>query len=89
MRDAIHLPDAVPAIGRAAQVQVIEMCERDDGFGRVRLILDRRQNDRLWPKPWRPEQGLAIRRCVGIGWEIATPNAGRRLPTGRSPVASS
>jgi hypothetical protein len=60
MDDAIDLPDAMPAIGRLAQVETVEMRQRDDRLCLSVAILDRRQLDCLGLKARAPEQGLAI-----------------------------
>lgn len=55
MCHAIDLPQAMPAIIGPSQVEVIEMSERDDGFGRAILVIGGRQADGLWLKAWNPE----------------------------------
>lgn len=55
MCHAIDLPQAMPAIIGLSQIEVIEMSERDDGFGRAILVIGGRQADGLWLKAWNPE----------------------------------
>ena len=80
MLDAIHLPNAVPAIGCAAQDETVEMCEIDGRLSPCGRGFGRDQFDGLRLESGRPEQRIAIRRFVGVVREIATPNAERRLP---------
>ena len=75
MRDAIDLPDSMPAIGRAAQVEAGEMGEPDYRLGRSVVMFDGGQLDGLRANAGLPEEGLPIRGRLGIAGEIATPNA--------------
>ena len=80
MRDAIDLPDAVPAILSLAQIEAVEMRKRDDGFGLAVMVLQRHKPYGLRLEARTPEQRLPIRRGFRIGRKIATPSAARRLP---------
>ena len=46
MCNAIDLPDAMPTVGRAAKIELVEVGERNSGF-RFTVMLDRRQHHRL------------------------------------------
>ena len=89
MFDAIHLPDTVPAIGGAAQVEAIEMRQRQGRFGVAFLVTDRGQHYRLRLQVWRPDRRLPVMRRVGIAREIATPSEPRTLQgRGQPPLRS-
>lgn len=60
VRDAIGLPDAVPAIGGLAQIEAVEMRQRDDRLGSAVVMLHGREPYGPWLKAWGPEQGLPI-----------------------------
>ena len=79
MCDAIHLPDAVPAIGSAAQIEAGEMGKRQYRFGVAVLMLDRREHHRLRLKARTPDWWRPVMRRVGIAREIATPSDLRTL----------
>ena len=80
MCDAIDLPDAMPAIRGVAQIETIEMRQRDDRLGCGVTLLYRGERDGLWLKAWNPEQGLPIGGCLRIGRKIEAPSDSRRLP---------
>ena len=84
--DAIDLPDAVPAILGLAQVEAVEMRERDDGLGLAVMVLQRGEPYCLRLKARAPEQGLPIGWCFRIGRKIAAPSASRRLPGAGGPA---
>lgn len=88
MRNPIDLPDAMPAIYSATQVEAVEMGERNDTLRLVAAMPRGGEHYCLRLKAWIPEQGLPIRRGFRIGWKIATPSAGRRLPGDPIPARS-
>ena len=55
MRDAVSLPDAVPAILSLAEVETVEMRKRDDGFGFAIMVLQRHEPYGLRLEVWTPE----------------------------------
>src|SRR5690606_13128141 len=79
MRDAIDLPDAVPAIGSTAQVEAGEMRQRQYWFGVAVHVLDGRQHHSLRLKARTPDWWRPVKRRVGIAREIATPSDPRTL----------
>lgn len=60
MRNAIDLPDAMPAIGSLAQVEAVEMRKRDDRLRLAVVMLHGGEPYRPRLKAWAPEQGLPI-----------------------------
>nr|WP_176408598.1 hypothetical protein [Haematobacter massiliensis] len=79
MFDAIHLPDAVPAICGAAQVETFKMRQHQYRLGVVVFVNDRRQHHDLRLKARTPDRRLPVMRRVGIAREIATPSDARTL----------
>ena len=75
MRHATDLPDAVPAIGGAAQIEAGEMSERDNRFRIAVMMLDGQQFHGLRPDTRIPEERLFVGGCVRVAREIATPSA--------------
>ena len=60
MRDAINLPDAMPAIGGLAQVEPVEMRQRDNRLHLPVVMLHGGERYGARLKTWAPEQGLPI-----------------------------
>lgn len=77
MRDPINVPKAMPAISGLSQIELIEMCQRNDRSELTVDLLGGREADGLWLKAWNPELRLTVRRRFGVAGEIATPSAWR------------
>src|SRR5690606_8294125 len=89
MRNAVRLPDAVPAIGSAAHIEAVEMRQRQYRFGVVVLVIDWRQHHGLRLKARTPDRRLPIMRRVGSAREIANPSDARTLRgRGQPPLRS-
>lgn len=80
MRDTINLPDTVPAVIGSTQIKAVEMRQRERRNGCVAEEWCRREQNCLRLKTWHPEQGLLIRGCFRVAWEIATPSVWRIRP---------
>lgn len=89
MRDAIGPPDAMPAIGRAAQAEAIEMGELDGWTTGVGYMRDGQQHEGVRMHARRPERSLQISRRVWIAWERATPSGAQTIPVVLRPVCRS
>lgn len=74
MCGAIDLPDTMPTVCRAAQVETIEMRKRDGCFRLAVAILHRRKHYSLWLKARIPEQGLPVGRRFRIGGKTGAPS---------------
>lgn len=80
MRDAIDLPDAVPAVCGMAKINPIETSERHDGLGRALAVFDGLQLHGSRLERRNPEQRLPIGFAFGVAGEIATPSAWKIRP---------
>jgi len=88
MHDTIDLPDTMPTVSGLAQVETVEMRQRDYGVGLSAAMLNWRKPYDLRLKTWAPEQGLPIGWSLRIGRKIEAPSAVRRLPAVLGPVCS-
>jgi hypothetical protein len=60
MRNAIGLPDSMPAISSLTQVEAVEMRQRNDRLGLTVTMLYRGEPNGLRLKAGAPEQGLPV-----------------------------